>query len=310
MSRLGLVAALTTVIALYQHACNSLSHVPLQLSRSLGFPRTLFPLFAHPPLTSTLSTGGSDALGFSSSLSNKGFRLDTQVIFGSNAIEHGINLLEERTQNILLVSGWNGARSDPLLWELEPRGFTLSVCNVSEEPTCETLHEVIAAALQCNCGAIIAMGCGSVIDTAKLATMLINTVDNSGRLAEMSPADLETYLLSNNVMGHSQAIIEQRVFLVTVPALPSMGAELSDVVALRKIRERDTDGSNKFSTLSSHRLGSELCKTYVNAVCPDLSLVQPSLTYRAPMEMVHDRLIALIATSIDIILSDPGTIII
>ena len=78
----------------------------------------------------TCNTGGSDSLGFSSSLSSQGFRLNTQIIFGSNAIEHGVNLIEERTQKVLLVSGWNGARLDPILWELEPRGFKLDLCSV------------------------------------------------------------------------------------------------------------------------------------------------------------------------------------
>ena len=290
-------------------------------------------LFAQAPIQ---NTAGSDALGFSSSLSTtKGFRLDTQIIFGSNAIEHGVNLIEERTQNVLLLSGWNNARLDPILWELEPRGFKFEVCSISEEPTCKNIHDVIAAASRCNCGAIIAMGCGSVMDTAKLATMLINSHEHIGSLAAMSPTDLETYLISSNGKESQRAILD-KVLLVTVPALPSLGAELSDVVALRMITEMPNEVKNKEETSEQEHFSEssvpllymvedemvtvqipqtshptqhgnrEIRKVYIQSVHPDLSLVQPSLTYRAPMELVHDRLIALIATSIDIILSDPG----
>lgn len=287
-------------------------------------------------LTSTPNTAGSDALGFSSNLSTKRFQLETQVIFGSNAIEHGINLIEEKTRNILLLSGWNNARLDPVLWELEPRGFQLHVCSISEEPTCENILQIIAAALQCNCGAIIAMGCGSVLDSAKLATMLINSHEDIESLANMSPIGLEEYLVCYNEREYHKPDL-CRVLLVTVPALPSMGAELSDIVALKKIiwqpnavQNKDEMDNSAYSVAplllvdEEQLIGAipqqesvyvaqpknrDICKMYVRAVNPDLSLVQPSLTYRAPMELVHDRLIALLATSIDIILSDPGKVI-
>ena len=284
-------------------------------------------------LTSIPKNAGSDALGFSSTLSTKKFQLETQIIFGSNAIEHGINLIEERTQNVLLLSGWNNARLDPILWELEPRGFQLQVCSISEEPTCENILQVVAAALQCNCGAIIAMGCGSVLDTAKLATMLINSHEDIDSLVNISPIALEAHLIYNNERDCQKSDLG-RVLLVTIPALPSLGAELSDIVALKKIigqpnalQNEDEMGNSvnnvapllyvdekqligairqqKFDSVARFE-NREICKMYIQAVNPDLSLVQPSLTYRAPMELVHDRLIALIATSVDIILSDPG----
>ena len=278
----------------------------------------------------TCNTGGSDSLGFSSSLSSQGFRLNTQIIFGSNAIEHGVNLIEERTQKVLLVSGWNGARLDPILWELEPRGFKLDLCSVVDEPSFEGVRKIVVAALRSDCGAIIAMGCGSVMESAKLATMLINH-RYCDDLVDMSPAELENLLLSTSAeeideKGGDDS--KDKILLVTVPALPSFGAELSDIVSIRRHADASRTATHYtpavspdvssfssqqsvnvdagVSTGNKARAGTGIHKHYVRSMHPDLTLVQPSLTYRAPMEMIHDRLLALIATSIDIILSDPG----
>lgn len=265
-------------------------------------------------------SAGSDSLGFSSILQKKAFVLPSQVIFGSNAIEHGINLIEEKTQNVLLVSGWNSARLDPILWELEPRGFQLETCCISDEPTVDAVHSVVAAALASNCGAIIAMGCGSVIDTAKMATMLINSHKASQSLAEMTPSQLGTSLLSRSAADNTEPHLDA-VLLVTIPALPSMGAELSAVAALRHdlnaASSLELNGVSATSTADflndplsvkqqEPQRSRRVSKTYIHTRSPDLCLIQPSLTYRAPMELVHDRLLGLISTSIDIILSDPG----
>jgi Iron-containing alcohol dehydrogenase len=262
-------------------------------------------------------SAGSDSLGFSTSLQKKSFVLPSQVIFGSNAIEHGINLIEEKTHNVLLVSGWNSARLDPILWEMEPRGFELETCCIKDEPTVDAVHSVVAAALASNCGAIIAMGCGSVIDTAKMATTLINSHKDAQSLAEMSSSQLGASLLSKSTSDITEPLLGT-VLLVTIPALPSMGAELSAVAALRhEIYTASSLDSNDVSTgdcLSDPlsvpqqqlKRSKRVSKSYVHTQPPDLCLIQPSLTYRAPMELVHDRLLGLISTSIDIILSDPG----
>lgn len=35
----------------------------------------------------------------------------------------------------LIVTGWNQARADPVVWELLPRGFDLAWHSVSNEPS-------------------------------------------------------------------------------------------------------------------------------------------------------------------------------
>jgi Iron-containing alcohol dehydrogenase len=239
------------------------------------------------------STAGADSLGFSSTLTKAGYSLPTQVIFGSNSIEHGVNLIEEKTNSVILVSGWNSARLDPILWELEPRGFKLGICCVTEEPSFENVHEVLAAIMRSDCGAVIAMGCGSVIETAKLATMLINTHPDREHLAGLSAIELGDLIRSMKAGERQESV--RGILLVSIPSLPSLGAELASVTAVRK----------EIQSYSKR----EVTKMYVRSMAPDLCLVQPSLTYRAPMALVHDRLLALLATSVDIILSDPGNVL-
>lgn len=281
------------------------------------------------------NTAGSDSLGFSTLLSNKKFVIPTQIIFGSNAIEHGVNLLEVKTKKILLVSGWNSARLDPVLWELEPRGFKLHTCSISNEPSSKDVHSIILAAIQCDCGAILAMGCGSVLDAAKLATKAMNSYDRSV-LLNMTAEELESEILSgslginnkkknnnndnrnnnsnnndNNNGSDNDEHDTSDIFLVTIPCLPCGGAELSDIVALKKIhyfKKTEARTLPSSSSLPSNELQNnmELSKVYLKSVQPSLCLVQSSLTYRAPMHLLHDRLISLIAAAVDIILSDLG----
>ena len=260
---------------------------------------------------------GSDSLGFSPLLSKRGFQLTSQIIFGSNAIEHGVNLIEEKTKSVLLISGWNSARLDPILWELEPRGFNIVTCSVSEEPTNKAVYEVAVAAARSNCGAIIAMGCGSVLESAKLASMLVNSLENKEDLAGMSPDEVDVFFSSKHTFKCSESC--SPVLLVTIPGLPSLGAELAAVTAIgRSAAPTSTTHKTESSAAvtQSHDTMQEVennsqvpiqfSKKYIQSASPDLCLVQPSLTYRAPMELLHDRLLALIGTSIDIILLEPG----
>lgn len=260
---------------------------------------------------------GSDSLGFSPFLSKKGFQLTSQIIFGSNAIEHGVNLIEEKTRSVLLISGWNSARLDPILWELEPRGFNIVTCSVTEEPTNKDVYEVAVAAVGSNCGAIIAMGCGSVLESAKLASMLVNSLENKEDLAGMTLHEVDVFFSSKHALECSES--NSPVLLVTIPGMPSLGAELAAVAAIRRTfvstsathsRGTEAAGTQSHDMVREAEMNnqeiSHFSKRYIQSVAPDLCLVQPSLTYRAPMELLHDRLLALIGTSIDIILLEPG----
>jgi hypothetical protein len=287
---------------------------------------------------------GSDVLGFSSSLSDQGFYLPSQVIFGSNAVEHGVNLIEEYTQNLLCISGWNPARLDPLFWELEPRGFQLRIYRVPEEPTAKHVLSIIRAAHKTSCGAILAMGGGAVLDAAKLATLILATGIDVKTLSEPRLIEIITkskfpgvYSTIDDLAvssGGGSVGVAQKVLLVTIPTMPCNGAELSGVSAIRipkklaagsmprpSIRadptystatagagaiHTATDESDDAAARATTPVAPLSTKEYVTASVPHLCLIQPSLAYAATMELLHDRIVSLLATAIDIALSDPG----
>ena len=70
-----------------------------------------------------MSMSSDGPLGFGEALShsNVGFGLRTNVICGTNALEHGANLMEDQgLTNVLVLSGWNIARTCPLMWGIAP----------------------------------------------------------------------------------------------------------------------------------------------------------------------------------------------
>ncbi|CAN0063373.1 unnamed protein product, partial [Phaeothamnion confervicola] len=68
------------------------------------------------------------------------FSCDTRVIFGVNALEIGVaEMVATRLRRPLVVTGWNQARADALVWELYPRNFDLAWMSVVAEPTCEDI---------------------------------------------------------------------------------------------------------------------------------------------------------------------------
>ena len=229
---------------------------------------------------------GLDALGFSDTIGKKRtYQLPTHVIFGSNALEHGINLLEEQSKRVLVVSGWNQAHLDPIMWEMEPRGFQVNTVSIPVEPSALEVLTVIKAAIDHQSDTVIGMGGGSVLDTVKMAVTLLNHVE-SDRLMTMSATDVETFLLHS--LTSVNQTIKQVTTLVTIPSLPSTGVELSHVAALRSL------------------IPSSMGKKYVTVDAPKVCLIQPGLSRHASMEVMNDRIVVLIATAIDVILQDPG----
>ena len=116
-----------------------------------------------------------DSFGFSPQLRVNGFTVPTHVVFGTNAMEHGVNLLEEISREALVVHGWNAARLDTLLWELEPRGFQLDFLSISSPtPTFEDVADIVHALESSKMRIVIAVGGGCIIDAVKLAATVMS----------------------------------------------------------------------------------------------------------------------------------------
>lgn len=148
-----------------------------------------------------------NAYGFSKTLGG-GYNLDTQVICGSNSIEHGINLIEEYTDNVVVLGGWNMAKLDSLMWELEPRGFHVTAFSVKCPINYSQILDMVSLISDIKPGAIIAMGNDHVISIAKIVTTILNK-------GQESIPFLSERILSTNHSFNER--LEQQVKLIAVP---------------------------------------------------------------------------------------------
>ena len=285
-------------------------------------------------------------LGFGESMAHGhvGFGLSTNIICGTNALEHGVNLLEEQgVRNVLVVGGWNIARICPLMWEMEPRQFNITTFRLEQEATDAEIKSIAAAAQAHGAGAIFAVGGARVLDAAKAATDLLLPDDND-----------------HNHHDHDDQIdtinSNRPIRLVTVPTVPSFGAEISRYASAHVVpKEYDEGhGSSDASTGSDEDKGSMILggdeleladafkavdaehsastaaaaaaaaaasatvgdavthtlrlKQYRYVASPHMCLIQPSLFDRLPMEMAHDRIVGTMALCVDLILGDAGFI--
>lgn len=212
----------------------------------------------------------------------------TQIIVGSNAIEHAINLVDEsyalKGKRVLIVTGWNAARIDPLLWELEPRGFTIDIESISDQPSPDDIGRVLNTAMTRAVNIIIAMGCGGAIDTAKIVTSILRQ--------QHSPSHETIPWLSEFRMRFEQDEIEFNatdLLLAVIPLLPCIGLETNSHSAAR----------NQLRIPYKHFYTAD----YVSAPAPDVCIVQPNMLYRLPMTLLHDRLIVLFTLALEQLLT-------
>eukprot|EP01041_Mallomonas_annulata_P010218 gene10218-21305_t len=231
------------------------------------------------------STSNSFGLSKSSSTS---FSLKTHIIFGTNALEHGINMIEGDCKNVLVICGWNSARVDSLMWELEPRDFEIEVLHVPQEPTMQDVIDLWQSSMQHNADTIIAMGGASVMDAAKLATTILHSSHNLNNLEPQ----LSSMLRLMNYTNADNSLSIHNARLIAIPCIPCIGAELSHLSAISPMKSDIYASNNIFQF-----------KSYINAITPKICLYQPSLFYTAPMYLLHHNLLSMIYFAIDHILS-------
>ena len=221
--------------------------------------------------------------------------LRTHVIFGSNAIEHGINLIEDNVNNrrVLVVCGWNCARLDPLMWELEPRGFQINVHRVCDDATLDEALNICSICIDGNIPTIIAMGSNKVLDSAKLAVRILNkdacTVsDNSQLFAFLTSCGYENMQIPNN---------RENMKLVLIPSYPCLGSELSLMTSV------SANISNQIIPINKIKF-----RHYINTLAPDLCLIQSTIADNMRMDLVHNRILGLLYLTIDSLLSETGCV--
>jgi len=103
--------------------------------------------------------------------------LPRKVLFGISAADKLTQELPQNAKNILLVAGNHVVKNglaDQIADDLRDGGKAVNIISgISAEPPLEDVDKVILAGRSCKADAVVALGGGSVIDTAKAAAAII-----------------------------------------------------------------------------------------------------------------------------------------
>jgi alcohol dehydrogenase class IV len=178
------------------------------------------------------------------------FATATRIIFGAGTLRDIGPLARQFGRRVLVVTGRNPHRAEPLLAKLRESDLTAVTFPVSAEPELETIRAGTALARREQSELVVGFGGGSAIDAAKaIAAMLANE------------GELFDYL---EVIGPGKALSRPSAPLITIPTTAGTGAEVT---------------RNAVLASPEHRVKVSLRSTLM---LPRIALVDPELAYDLP----------------------------
>jgi alcohol dehydrogenase class IV len=178
------------------------------------------------------------------------FATATRIIFGAGTLRDIGPLARQFGRRVLVVTGRNPHRAEPLLAKLRESDLTAVTFPVSAEPELETIRAGTALARREQVELVVGFGGGSAIDAAKaIAAMLANE------------GELFDYL---EVIGPGKALSRPSAPLITIPTTAGTGAEVT---------------RNAVLASPEHRVKVSLRSTLM---LPRIALVDPELAYDLP----------------------------
>jgi alcohol dehydrogenase class IV len=152
------------------------------------------------------------------------FATATRIIVGPGTLREVGPLAREFGLRALVVTGSEVRRAGPLLAVLREHGLAANIFSVRGEPGLEAITQGVALAKGENCGLIIALGGGSVLDAGKaIAAMLTN----SGELLD--------YL---EVIGRGKALTQPSAPFIAIPTTAGTGSEVTRNAVLASAEHR------------------------------------------------------------------------
>lgn len=136
-----------------------------------------------------------------------------RIVFGRGTTGEVIDAAPSLGRQCLFVTGKNAYRWASLMDRLKNRGLALSVYQVPGEPTARTVLEGASFAHSHGCDCVVAVGGGSVIDSAKAIAALMT---NAG--------DLFDYL---EVVGKALPLVHPPAPYIAVPTTAGTGSEVT-----------------------------------------------------------------------------------
>ena len=178
------------------------------------------------------------------------FATSGRIIFGHGTLAEVPLLARELGRRVLVVTGRDVRRVEPMLALLEKGGTATRVFSVAHEPALEDVVRGTTAARAADCDFVIGFGGGSALDAAKAIAALLT---NGGELSD--------YL---EVVGRGQPLSRPGAPCLAIPTTAGTGSEVTRNAVLLSPAHRV-----KVSLRSPHLL-------------PRIALVDPQLTHDLP----------------------------
>jgi alcohol dehydrogenase class IV len=173
-----------------------------------------------------------------------------RIVFGCGVADEVGALARDLGRHALLVSGRSSARGDRVRSLLSSAGMATTTWTVSHEPTLATIEEGVAAARTADCDLVVAVGGGSVLDSAKAVAALA-----------ASDAALLDHL---EVIGGGAPLTHPSLPCIALPTTAGTGSEVT---------------RNAVLASPEHRVKVSLRSP---VMLPRLAIVDPELTFDLP----------------------------
>jgi alcohol dehydrogenase class IV len=173
-----------------------------------------------------------------------------RIVFGCGVADEVGALARDLGRHALLVSGRSSARGDRVRSLLSSAGMATTTWTVSHEPTLATIEEGVAAARTADCDLVVAVGGGSVLDSAKAVAALA-----------ASDAALLDHL---EVIGGGAPLTHPSLPCIALPTTAGTGSEVT---------------RNAVLASPEHRVKVSLRSPLM---LPRLAIVDPELTFDLP----------------------------
>ncbi|MDX1301962.1 iron-containing alcohol dehydrogenase [Photobacterium sp.] len=175
------------------------------------------------------------------------FMTSSRIVFGEGALSHSFSAFNQFGYSVLLVTGKDSQRSEPVVGYLKQQNMRYQQVAVLGEPLIAMIEEMAAMGRRFRPDMVIALGGGSVLDAGKALAALI---PNQGSVYD--------YV---DVVGRNVPLQAKPLPFIAIPTTAGTGSEVSKNAVLRSAQE-----NVKVSLNSPDML-------------PDLAIVDPTLTY-------------------------------
>lgn len=175
------------------------------------------------------------------------FMTATRIIFGEGALNNSLSLINNYGYSVLVVTGKDDKRVEPLLGYLKQQNIRYQRLAVHGEPLIAMVEEMAAAGRLFKPDMVVAIGGGSVMDVGKA---LAGLIPNQGSVYD--------YL---EVVGRALPLTAKPLPCIAIPTTAGTGSEVTRNAVLISAQE------NVKAAIRSPDL------------IPDVAIIDPTLTY-------------------------------